>query len=107
MTSKLYHEDEQGEEDHGGVHINSGVPNFAFYKIAMALGGHSWERAGQIWYAALTDTRLQRPPETIYEELPTFADFANLTVEHARDLYKTDVSIAEVVQKAWKVVEVL
>lgn len=35
--------------DNGGVHINSGIPNHAFYLVAQALGGHAWERAGQIW----------------------------------------------------------
>ncbi|HEX2991131.1 MAG TPA: M4 family metallopeptidase, partial [Anaerolineales bacterium] len=36
--------------DNGGVHINSGIPNRAFYITALELGGHAWERAGQIWY---------------------------------------------------------
>jgi Zn-dependent metalloprotease len=28
------------EDDWGGVHINSGIPNHAFYIIATALGGY-------------------------------------------------------------------
>ena len=40
-------------EDHGGVHINSGIANRAFYLTAIALGGYAWERAGHIWYYAL------------------------------------------------------
>jgi Zn-dependent metalloprotease len=36
--------------DNGGVHLNSGIPNHAFYLAAMELGGHAWERAGRIWY---------------------------------------------------------
>lgn len=39
------------DEDNGGVHINSGVPNFAFFKIAEALGV---EKAEQIYYRALS-----------------------------------------------------
>src|SRR5262249_6826367 len=39
--------------DNGGVHINSGIPNRAFYLTAVALGGNSWDRAGRIWYATL------------------------------------------------------
>jgi hypothetical protein len=35
--------------DNGGVHINSGIPNYAFYLIATELGGYSWERAGKIY----------------------------------------------------------
>ncbi len=41
-------------DDNGGVHLNSGIPNRAFYLAATALGGSSWETAGPIWYAALT-----------------------------------------------------
>ena len=41
------------EEDYGGVHINSGIPNKAFHLAATALGGFAWERAGRVWYDAL------------------------------------------------------
>ncbi len=41
--------------DNGGVHINSGIPNRAFYVTAMQLGGKAWEKAGQIWYVTLRD----------------------------------------------------
>ena len=41
-------------DDNGGVHINSGIPNRAFYLTAAALGGRAWERAGLIWYRTLT-----------------------------------------------------
>ena len=36
--------------DNGGVHINSGIPNRAFYLAATALGGNAWEKAGRMWY---------------------------------------------------------
>ena len=36
--------------DSGGVHINSGIPNRAFYETAMQIGS---ERAGNIWIASL------------------------------------------------------
>jgi Zn-dependent metalloprotease len=42
-------------EDNGGVHINSGIPNHAFYLAAVEIGGHAWEKAGLIWYIALRD----------------------------------------------------
>jgi Zn-dependent metalloprotease len=45
--------------DNGGVHINSGIPNHAFYHVATAIGGHAWEKAGRIWYDALRDARLR------------------------------------------------
>ncbi len=42
------------DDDNGGVHINSGIPNHAFYLAAVEIGRPAWERAGQIWYDALT-----------------------------------------------------
>jgi Zn-dependent metalloprotease len=39
-----------GPEDNQGVHINSGIPNRAFYLAASELGT---EGAGRIWYAGL------------------------------------------------------
>lgn len=44
--------------DNGGVHINSGIPNHAFYVTARELGGQAWTRAGRIWYLALTNGQL-------------------------------------------------
>jgi Zn-dependent metalloprotease len=44
--------------DNGGVHINSGIPNHAFYVTARELGGQAWTRAGRIWYRALTNGQL-------------------------------------------------
>jgi Zn-dependent metalloprotease len=44
----------QTEDDEGGVHLNSGIPNRAFYLAAKGFGGHAWESAGRAWYAALT-----------------------------------------------------
>ena len=41
--------------DNGGVHINSGIPNKAFYNVAVEIGGYAWEKAGAIWYLALCD----------------------------------------------------
>lgn len=78
--------------DNGGVHINSGIPNRAFYLVAMALGGHSWERAGQIWYRTLLDSRLSTTA--------TFQQFAELTADNARQLYGEDVK--NIVIRAWQ-----
>lgn len=66
-------------EDNGGVHINSGIPNRAFYLAATRLGGASWERAGQIWYAALTGGGLDADTD--------FATFAQATVDAALNVY--------------------
>jgi len=78
--------------DNGGVHINSGIPNRAFYFTAVALGGHSWDRAGKIWYRTLTDSRLSSNAQ--------FQDFANLTVDNASRLYGSNVASQTV--NAWR-----
>jgi hypothetical protein len=62
-------------DDNGGVHINSGTPNRAFHLAATAIGGDTWEGAGQIWYAALTGGRVTTDTD--------FAGFAAATIAAA------------------------
>ncbi len=83
--------------DNGGVHINSGIPNHAFYLVATALGGHAWERAGQIWYDVLTGGALDKQA--------LFVDFATLTVKAAKDRYGQGDELTAVL-KAWEQVGV-
>ncbi|MET9362659.1 M4 family metallopeptidase [Streptomyces sp. NPDC006632] len=83
--------------DNGGVHINSGIPNHAFYLVADALGGKAWERAGQIWYDVLTGGRLGAQP--------LFKDFAKLTAAAAKDRYGAGAE-TDAVLKAWSQVGV-
>ncbi|MFB7614046.1 M4 family metallopeptidase [Kitasatospora sp. NPDC056181] len=83
--------------DSGGVHINSGIPNHAFYLVASALGGHAWEQAGKIWYATLTGGELAADAD--------FADFARLTAATARSLFGEGDEI-QAVLKAWSMVGV-
>ncbi|MCK5469166.1 MAG: M4 family metallopeptidase, partial [Cyclobacteriaceae bacterium] len=64
--------------DNGGVHINSGIPNKAFYEVAMVLGGFAWEKAGKIWYVTLRDK---------LNQTSNFQEAADLTVETAGELY--------------------
>ncbi|VVP80546.1 Protease PrtS [Pseudomonas fluorescens] len=79
------------QEDNGGVHINSGIPNRAFYLAAKALGGFAWEKTGRIWYDALCDGRLSREA--------SFSAFAQLTVTHAQALFGSHA--ARAVQHGW------
>ncbi len=79
------------DDDDGGVHINSGIPNHAFYLTATAFAGPAWERAGQIWYATLGDPQLS--------STATFAAFAARTVANAADRF--DDTAADVVRDAW------
>ncbi|MFF7973299.1 M4 family metallopeptidase [Streptomyces sp. NPDC007905] len=83
--------------DNGGVHINSGIPNHAFYLVATAIGGYAWEKAGQIWYDVLTGGGLKQDA--------LFADFATLTVRAARERYGAGDEL-QAVQKAWEQVGV-
>ncbi len=50
------------DEDNGGVHLNSGIPNRAFALAARELGGFAWEHAGRVWYDVLTSGRLGPTP---------------------------------------------
>jgi Zn-dependent metalloprotease len=79
--------------DNGGVHINSGIPNHAFYLAATTLGGHAWERAGQVWYDVLTGGELEQDAK--------FTDFATLTVKAARARYGEGEEL-QAVSKAWE-----
>lgn len=89
----------QTSSDHGGVHINSGIPNHAFYLAAARLGGFAWERAGQIWYDALTEQQLPRDC--------TFPAFAAATVAAAEKRYGVGAVETSAVQAAWEAVNVM
>ena len=85
-------------EDNGGVHINSGIPNRAFFLVATDLGGPSWERAGRIWYEANREPQL-RPTAT-------FAQFAQTTERVAVRLFGRTSTEARVVRDGWEQVGV-
>lgn len=62
--------------DNGGVHINSGIPNKAFYLAAIGIGGsNAWDVAGKIWYRTLLDSRVKTNS--------SFQEFADLTADNA------------------------
>ncbi|HEY3014928.1 MAG TPA: M4 family metallopeptidase [Nocardioides sp.] len=86
------------EEDNGGVHINSGIPNRAFYLTATKIGGHSWEGAGQIWYDAITSGKLSPRAD--------FARFAQATIECAQERFGKDSAEVVAVTRAWQEVGV-
>ncbi len=76
--------------DNGGVHINSGIPNKAFYETAKEIGGFAWEKAGKIWYVTLRDK---------LKSTSDFKEAAELTVETAGELYGESEQIA--VKNGW------
>jgi Zn-dependent metalloprotease len=84
-------------EDNGGVHVNSGIPNRAFCLAALAIGGSAWERAGRIWYLALTEMLSARSD---------FRAAARATFEVAKKLHGPRGGEAKAVADAWKAVGV-
>jgi Zn-dependent metalloprotease len=90
------------QQDNGGVHINSGIPNRAFYLLAIALGGNAWEKAGKIWYDTQRDPQLKAIRATA-----TFHNFADLTVAHARALYGAASAERQATINAWHTVGVI
>jgi Zn-dependent metalloprotease len=81
-------------QDNGGVHLNSGIPNHAFYLAATEIGGFAWEVAGRIWYEAL-----QQPALTPDAD---FVAFARLTVAAAQRLFGRDSAPMQAVSAAWE-----
>jgi Zn-dependent metalloprotease len=80
-------------QDNGGVHINSGIPNRAFYLAATTIGGYAWEKTGQIWYDTLRDKSLKPSAN--------FAAFAGLTLANAGHRYGSDSAERKAVADAW------
>lgn len=80
-------------QDNGGVHINSGIPNFAFYRTAVELGGNAWDKAGAIWYQTLTADRLS--PNAVFQ------DVVDLTSEIAGKLYGIGSTDQRAVINGW------
>ena len=84
--------------DNGGVHINSGIPNHAFYVVATTLGGKAWDKAGRIWYDSLRDERIK----------PTsgFKAFARATVRQAGIRFGDTSGEVDAVKGGWDKVKV-
>lgn len=79
-------------DDNGGVHINSGIPNYAFYTACISLGGNAWEKIGLVWYKALTEK---------LGATSNFQDAANLTYAAAGDIYGLGSSEQTAVKVGW------
>jgi Zn-dependent metalloprotease len=80
-------------QDNGGVHINSGIPNKAFYLAATNIGGFSWEGAGRIWYETLISPTLSARAN--------FQQFAQETLMAADDLFGPNSIEQQAVREAW------
>lgn len=84
--------------DFGGVHLNSGIPNRAFALAAREIGGYAWERAGQIWFDAITGD--------IAADCD-FVTFAALTTAAAQRRYGSGSVEHRAVLGAWSAVGVI
>lgn len=90
--------------DNYGVHINSGIPNHAFYIFANRLYEidnekyhFSWSGAGKVWY--LAKNRIHNKA--------TFLDFANATIIASEEIFGKDSAEAAAVRYSWADVKVL
>jgi Zn-dependent metalloprotease len=74
-------------------HVSSGIPNNAFYRAATAIGGKSWEKAGKVWFQALTG----------YGPAPqlTMKQFADRTRSAAAQMFAAQPAVATAIDKAW------
>lgn len=75
-----------GTEDNYGVHINSGIPNKAFYLASMAIGT---DKAARIWYNAL---------QKLWPNA-NFNDAVKIIVETTRIMVKEDFAPQGATQK--------
>ncbi|MDN5688737.1 MAG: M4 family metallopeptidase [Brachybacterium sp.] len=87
------------ENDNGGVHINSGIPNRAFHLAATGIGGTSWDGAGPLWYDALTRGGLPKDAD--------FTAFARATLAAAIERHGEGSAQHGAVAEAWRTVGVL
>jgi len=83
---------------HDGMdpHYSSGIPNSAFYKAAMAVGGKCWMKLGKIWYQALTGFA-PRPNMKM-------SVFANRTRSLAASMFPAEPSVKTAIDHAWTAV---
>lgn len=75
-------------------HESSGIANLAFYRIAMTLGGNSWDVAGKIWYHVV-ENEGSTPNMTMQQ-------FAEATRDAAEALYPTKTEVLEAVVDGWE-----
>ncbi len=78
------------DNDHGGVHYNSGIPNKAFYVAATTIGGPTWETVGQIWFEAMRTANSDE----------SFAEFSRRTIDVSKSLGYSD-GVTNCIGQAW------
>jgi Zn-dependent metalloprotease len=84
----------KGSNDNGGVHINSGIPNHAFYRFAIELKGNAWDTAGKAWYAALLTLKSDA----------SFVDMVQATDQVVVQQHGRGSAVHQALTAAWKAV---
>jgi Zn-dependent metalloprotease len=87
------------DEDNGGVHLNSGIPNRAFHLFATALGGNAWETAGDLWFNVIATRALPGDAD--------FGTFAEQTLLQARRDHGSGSLVERALADAWDAVGVV
>ncbi|MCS1351320.1 M4 family metallopeptidase [Mechercharimyces sp. CAU 1602] len=80
--------------DWGGVHINSSIPNKAFYNFVTS-SGVTRDEAGKVWYRALTQ---------YLTSSSEFMDARNATIQASTDLYGASAQETIALTNAWAAV---
>jgi len=78
---------------HEVTHLNSGIPNRAFYGAATRAGGYAWETVGKVWYVTWRD---YLPSDASFE------DAARLTVQVAGRLFGEGSPVQRSVIAGWR-----
>jgi Zn-dependent metalloprotease len=79
-------------EDNGGVHINSGIPNRAFYLAASYIGGYSWTALAPVWFETL---------KSAVTPHAKFIHFAKDTVAVAGKRFGNNSTVQRSIALAW------
>lgn len=99
----------RGTEDNGGVHINSGIPNHAFFLAieggtnrisggsVTGVGFANRDQIEKVFFRAFT---------TMLPIRATFAQARAATIQSARDLYPSNAAVERAVTDAWTAVGV-
>jgi Zn-dependent metalloprotease len=80
----------------GDPHINSGIPNHAFYLAATKIGGYAWQKIGRIWYEAMIASKSN----------DNFKTFGKTTISKAATLFGANSKEKGAVKEAWVAVGV-
>jgi len=75
-------------------HFSSGPPNLAFCLACKKVGGHSWEKVGQVWYRVLTTSG---PTPNM-----TMKAFAAATRTLAKSMCPADPAVFDGIDYGWK-----